>query len=65
MTTIMYQVFDAATDETIGTITGGQLRQAAGAGRNTPVFNATLVTEFNANKERIGEPERLRQIICN
>lgn len=58
---ILYEVYDG--DEVIGTITGEQLREAAGLTRSSPVFNMTLVERFNANKERAGEPERVRQVL--
>lgn len=61
---ILYEVFDANTAETIGRIDGDQLRQAAGVGRNTPVFNQTLVEQFNARKAEMGEPERLRSVLA-
>ena len=63
-TAILYEVYDVSRgDEVIGTITGEQLREAAGLTRHSPVFNATLVERFNTEKARIGEPERVRQVI--
>lgn len=63
MPAILYQVYDVRTDEVTGTITGAQLREAAGRLPSSPVFNGQLVTEFNVYKERLGEPERIRQIL--
>lgn len=60
---ILYEVYDVRTDQLIGTITGTQLREAAGRLPQSPVFNAELVSQFNENKTRIGEPERIRQAL--
>ena len=64
MPAILYEVYEDSTGETIGRITGAELRQAAGAGPNTPVFNATLVERFNERKAQVGEPERLRTVVA-
>jgi len=63
MPAIEYQVYDVDTEEKIGIITGAELRAAAGRLAASPVFNATLVAEFNAMKEGKGEPERIRSMI--
>ncbi len=64
MTVILYEVHDVVSGDVIGRITGQQLRDAAGVGRNTPVFNGTLVEQFNSNKQQAGEPERLRTVVA-
>ena len=63
MPKILYEVYDVVADEVIGTITGAQLREAAGRMPGSRVFNAELVEQFNKRKAEIGEPERVRQVI--
>jgi len=63
MSAIVYEIYDVNTDEHIGTITGAELRKAAGRMPQSPVFNDELVEQFNTEKRRLGEPERIRQIL--
>ena len=63
MPAIVYEIYNVDTGEHIGTITGAELRKAAGRLPQSPVFNDELVAQFNAEKRRLGEPERIRQML--
>jgi len=63
MSAIIYQVYDVRTDEIIGTITGAELRTFCKCSARSTVFNNKLVEQFNNNKRRIDEPERIRQML--
>ena len=63
MPAIIYQVCDVITGEDIGTVTGTELRVAAGRMPQSPVFNSQLVEEYNTSMERINAPERIRSMI--
>ncbi len=63
MTAIVYQVYDVRTNEHIGTITGEELRKFCNCSAQSTVFNNKLVEQFNNNKRRIDEPERIRQTL--
>jgi hypothetical protein len=63
MSAIIYQVYDVRTDEIIGTITGAELRTFCNCSAQSTVFNGKLVEQFNNNKRRIDEPERIRQML--
>jgi hypothetical protein len=60
---IVYQVYDVRTNEVIGTITGAELRKFMNCSAQSTVFNGKLVEQFNNNKRRIDEPERIRQML--
>ena len=63
MTAIIYQVYDVRTDETIGTITGAELRTFMNCSARSTTFNNKLVEQFNNKKRQIDEPERIRTIL--
>ena len=60
---IAYQVYDVRTNETIGTITGAELRTFMNCSARSTTFNNKLVEQFNNKKRQIDEPERIRTIL--
>lgn len=63
MSAITYRVYDVRTNETIGTITGAELRKFMNCSAQSTVFNADLVTQYNSKKRSCGEPERICQVL--
>lgn len=63
MSAITYRVYDVRTNETIGTITGAELREFMGVSARSTVFNNKLVEQFNNKKKRIDEPERIQTML--
>lgn len=63
MSAITYRVYDVRNNETIGTITGAELRKFMNCSAQSTVFNPELVSQFNNRKRRSDEPERICQML--
>ena len=63
MPAITYEVFDDDTGKRIGTITSAELRTFMDVSARSTVFNPELISQFNAKKRSLGEPERIRQML--
>lgn len=63
MSAIIYRVYDVRTNETIGTITGAELREFCKCSARSTIFNNKLVEQFNNKKRRSDEPERIQQML--
>jgi len=58
---LMIEVFDG--DEVLGRIEIQDFREVAGRMDVRALFLAEQIVEFNACKQRLGEPERVRSVL--
>lgn len=57
------EVSDVKAGEVIGTITPEEFKQWCAAYGETSNFTQSLISNFNAYKERIGDPERVKMVL--